>query len=178
MRRFADFLCALVALLGLTACGGGSSAPAVEPTIEVEFLSGTTSMLDVAMTPGDGDMVMFEVTYEVTAIGGDVYVDETCTGGGIALLPEDGNVFEIGEDLLVFTELSSTAIRLPGCFLVEEGETEVFTLTVIAEARSDGFGQLLLEGVGWSASPGEGDQMFVLPIGEFETVAIWMDYFE
>ena len=175
--QFIRSLSAFVALLLLAACGGGgTSAPVAEATIEVEFMSGTTSTLFMADVPGDGDIAQFEITYAVTAIGGDVYIDTTCTGGGLALLPEDGNVFEIGEDVLVWTELSVDGDSVGESFLVEAGTTVEFKLTVIAEARGDSFVQLVLEGIGWSSSPGEGDRMFVLPEGEFETMSIFMNY--
>jgi hypothetical protein len=166
-----------VAVLGLVACGGGGSSSAPVPPIKVTFLSATTNQSSLADEPGRGDVVEFKITYEVEAIGGERYIDETCTGGGLALLPEDGNVFEIGEDVLVFSELISDGDRISGSFLIEEGTKVVFTLTVVAEARSDGFAQLVLEGIGWSTTFGEGDRMVVLS-GEFRTSTVYLDYFE
>lgn len=177
--RFHLFAALVVAMMvvGLTACGGGGgSNPAPVVAVDVEFVSGTTSMIFVADVPGDGDIAEFEITYQVSAIGGNVYIDGTCTGGGLALLPEDGNVFEIGGDVLVWTELSVDGSTVGESFLIEEGTTVEFRLTVLAEARGDGFVQLVLEGIGWSPSLGEGDQIVVLPEGEFETMSIFMNY--
>lgn len=176
-KFFSVFACVLVMFL-LIGCGGGGGSSDDLPQIEVMFLSGSTSQMAVAMVPGEGDVVQFEITYLVTAIGGDIYVDNTCTGGGVALLPEDGNVFEIGEDVLVWIQLTADGDALGSSFLVEEGETAEFTLTVIAEARASGFAQLVLEGIGWSPFPGEGTEMLVLPEGEFETMSVFLDYME
>jgi hypothetical protein len=192
----------LMTLFGATACGGGGQCHSAGPScgddgycyddpyegpyddyydygyprVEVEFISGTTSVLFPTEVPGDGDVAEFTVTYRFVAHNVDVYVDATCTGGGMALLPEDGNVFEISEDVLVFTDLSVDGDSIGDSFLVERGTAVEFTLTVIAEARGDGFAQLILEGIGWSTSPGEGDRMFVLPEGEFATMPVFMNY--
>lgn len=179
MQKVARFMCACVALFLLVACGGGGGG-STPVGINVELISTEAANIFSAETPGDGDLAQLEVTYAVTASGGDVYVDDTCTGGGLDLLPADGNVFEleVGGDVIVFVELISTASRIPGSFVVEEGETEFFTLRVLVEAKSDGFAQLVLEGIGWSMSPGEGDQIIVLPDGEFATTPIFLNYFD
>jgi len=185
------FLCAAMALFVLiigVGCGGGggSSEPAVVtpaapvlPSLEVEFVSSTSTKTFVADKPGTGDVGEFVVTYLVTAIGGDVHVDNSCTEiEGLVFAP-DGNVFTVtnNDSNDIFYFLSSTAdVDSSGSFRVREGETEAFMLTVIVIARADHFVQVSLEAIGWASTPGEGEEMLILDPEQFGTDGLFLNY--
>jgi hypothetical protein len=125
------------------------SSGIIVPIDGVEFTTDTT---------GDNDTTgTFEIEFEVTAFEGDFYVRDFAstsadgTSGGVQFLvsSSDGTVNTVA------ASLTSTGDEDNGAFLVEEGETETFTLDVAVTATDTGFFRVTLQEV-WFSTGGDG----------------------
>ena len=118
------------------------------------------------------DEVTFDLEFIVTAVDGDVYIDNACTEDA------DGTMVEVDNAPLGFNFFQSTgtlaSIALTcsfttdgataganGNWLVSEGESETFNIAVnaIADVGSS-FVQVTWEGLGWSEADEAGDRLF------------------
>ena len=102
---------------------------------------------DQDTTDDEGD---FSLTFEVTAFESDLYVNPSAfrgtgaTTAGVSYTIEDGSGAEIATGTAVDSLTSSAEEEGSGRFLVEEGETETFTLSVEFDPATEGFFQVQL----------------------------------
>lgn len=127
--------------------------------INVVFVSATE--VDNAVDSTNNDYVTLTLEFDVTAFGEDAYIDKTVleTGvanNGTALLVEesDGTDVAVGSSTVTIT---STGDEETNTFLVEEGETETFTIKVIvsndASAALDNTDvRFTMTGIGFSST--------------------------
>ena len=107
-------------------------------------------------TSGDNDTLgEFTIEFDVTAIEGDFYIAETATLGtsatiGVEFSYTGSNASSTGD--VVSGTLSSTADEdTPGVFMVSEGETETFTLSVTIDPAFSGDYRVALTGVNYTS---------------------------
>ncbi len=114
-----------------------------KPYVRVSPLDDSATLLDV----GSGQSGRFEIEFEVTAIDGDVYIDTATqfsgAGGGkdgelIYDVLMNGTAQDDSEFVSVTGELSSTASKSSGRYVIDEDDTETFTLTVEVMPEDDG----------------------------------------
>ena len=127
--------------------------------INVAFVSATE--VDNAVDSTNNDYVTLTLKFDVTAFGEDAYVDKTVletgvSNDGTALLVEesDGTDVAVGSSTVTIT---STGDEGTETFLVEEGETETFTVKVIvsndASATLDNTDvRFTMTGIGFSST--------------------------
>jgi hypothetical protein len=73
---------------------------------------------------------------------------------------------------------STTHADVANTFLVEEGDTETFTLTVNATATADAFAQVKLEAIGWDDAAGGDDNVFTFGLpGIFKTDPLFLNLY-
>lgn len=103
-------------------------------------------------TQGTNDTAgIFEIEFDVTAFEGDFYINDLATS---SLAANNGATFSVdGPGSPTATGvLSSTADDDTGAFVVREGETETFTLTVTVDAGTTGQHRVVLDEVWFSAT--------------------------
>ncbi len=105
-------------------------------------------------TQGTNDTTgIFEISFDVTALEGDFYVNDYATSSATAVLAGvDFGVEGPGAVTSATGVLSSTADDATGAFLVREGETETFTLTVTVDAGTTGQHRVTLNELWFSES--------------------------
>jgi len=112
-------------------------------------------------TPGDNSAsttATFTVKFDVTALEEDAYVSSTT-----ATSSSDGIVYSILGDSFTGTVssiITSTATLTSNRYLVEEGETETFTLTVTVNPASAGTFYVRLDEVNFNDANAAGDTLF------------------
>ena len=162
--------------------------PGGEDSIQVDFVS-TNIEIEPAGDPGEGQVATFSMVFNITAIGDDAYIDNDCrenasniSGQGIeySMLHKNKNTTSC--------ILTSTA-SLDGeggdgsleKFEIDEGDTEEFTLTVVATAQADHTTQVLLNSINWTTQPDEVADLFFNegfgPLSEFKTNTIFLNFY-
>ena len=119
---------------------------------------------------GEDDEVTFNLAFTVTAVDGDVYIDNTCTEDADGTLvigdaPDGFNFSQTdGTDASIALTCSYTtdgATAPTADWLVSEGETETFRVAIRAIADvGDSFVQVAWEGLGWNETDAAGDRLF------------------
>jgi len=144
--------------------------------ISVDFVSATEEAFSVDGT--NNDYVELTIEFDVTAFGEDVYVDKTVLKTGVAndgtaILAEESD----GTDLVAGSSsvtMTSTADEEDHTFLVEEGETESFTVRVIVDSNAGTLDstdvRALLTGIGFSSTDtATEDNTYVSNLSDFKT---------
>lgn len=133
------------------------SADGDEMTLVAEGITSDADPDDhVADASGDNDETgEFEITFEVTAVEGDFYINDlatqngSTTAGGVEFAVEtSGGGVASG----ISGTLDSSADDDTGAFVVRDGETEEFTLTVTFAGGTAGQFRVVLEEIWYSAS--------------------------
>jgi peptidoglycan hydrolase-like protein with peptidoglycan-binding domain len=123
-------------------------------------------------TSGDGevsDTGTFTITFDVTAFGGDMYIDNTAptTTGGIT--ESDLEISGTGTDISTIT--SSNAIEQVNGFLVPEDQTKRFTITTNITPTESGFFDVSLTDLLYALTDVNGDLHYTSLDG-FKTSAL------
>lgn len=159
----------------------GSASEVRDIGIAVKFVSSDAEIShagDVANTT-DSDQGTFTITFDVTAFGGDVYIDGTKpdeTGGAT-----ESDLFVSNTDTYVDSNITSpTGATLSGTqdadarFLVNEDETERFTVTFVTTAGADGLFQVELDSILYALTDVDGDLQYTFNLDDFKTPSINM----
>ena len=156
----------------LTGTAAGEAHATYDVGMNAKFVSSSAVITnsDTAAIPDRGT---FTIVFDVTAFDGDVYVDGTDialeTGGGATyqdILVDGGvgtGVVTSNADDAAFTT-----------FLVEEGTTERFTLTLDA-AGTDAFAKASLESILYALTAIDGDVLYTFNMADYETDSIFLE---
>jgi hypothetical protein len=148
---------------------GGSSAGEVETSATVKANSNSTT---------DDDEGVYTIEFEVTAFNEDVYINNsaargtTTSTGGVNYIIENSQ----GDETTAGSadaNLDSTAEVDNGRYVVREGDTETFTLTVEYDPQDAGFYRLQLYTINYNDT-GANPDVFqrALPESRFETQSV------
>ncbi len=118
----------------------------------------------------------FTIEFEVTAVDGDYYINDlassssNATLGGVTFIIEDSSGSTTNAASISST-LVSTADNDTGAYLINEGETETFTLTVNFGALKSSQFRVVLEEVWFSENQdgGSAKAHYTIPASEFRT---------
>lgn len=120
------------------------------------------------------DEGIFTIEFEVTAFETDVYIDDNAASGtvenntGVNFLVKSGGSVATTDSQS--SDLDSSASLESGRFLVNEGETETFTLTVVIDPATAGFHKVELYSVNWNSTNDDADeQQLATPVEDFDT---------
>lgn len=149
-------------------------------TGETHTLRSAGVMVDAASveseesTQGDNDTTgIFELTFDVTALEGDFYINDIASSSATAVLAGvDFDVEGPGAVTSATGVISSTAEDTSGAFLVREGETETFTLTVTIDAGTTGQHRVILNEVWFSTNSGgitSAETVTLTPAADYRT---------
>lgn len=173
---------------GDTVAAGDRTGSAVGETqtfyadgISVELVSvdaDITTSADPA-TSGSADTGTFVIKFKVTAFGDDIYVDKD--GVEDTAAPYD-TATQVSYSMLntanvaaSSASLQSTADLKTNSYLVEEGTTETFTLTVAGAATASTFTNVKLEGIGYKVgSDAAGDTIYSSDLKDFKTGDLYL----
>ncbi len=155
----------------LTGTAAGEAHATYDVGINAKFVSASAVITnsDTATIPDRGT---FTIVFDVTAFDGDVYVD------GTAITDEAGGatyqdvVVDNGVGTGVVTSNADNAANTT--FLVEEGTTERFTVTLDA-AGTDAFARGALESILYALTPIDGDVVYSFNMGDYETDSIFLE---
>jgi peptidoglycan hydrolase-like protein with peptidoglycan-binding domain len=109
---------------------------------------------DKVATVGSGnndDSGTFTIKFKVTAVGDDVYLGTTVTQGFTYAVDSSGTATTVFLSAVVVND-TDTDVTSQGNYLIEDGENETFTLTVVRNAAAAGLFRASLTGVKWDTS--------------------------
>lgn len=170
----------------LTGTADGEASEVRDIGFNVDLVS-TTAVIshtgDIAGSgAGDDDQATFTITFDVTAFDGDVYIDATSptlTGG---TTEADLDLVTTGTVALTSAILTSpTGATLSGTinadarFLVNEDETERFTVTVVSTVSADGLTHLELDNILYALTDVDGDIAYTFNLEDYKTSDILMN---
>jgi hypothetical protein len=168
----------------LTGSASGEASVVYDIGFNLEFVSATETKTVTADTSGTGDQGQFVIKYKITAFDGDIYIDNTCVEDNDGSEVATATSYSITNPTLNSTSCVQTATGstthsdVANTFLVREGETETFTLTVNATAVSDGFAQVSLEAIGWDDAAGGDDNVYTFDLpGIYKTDPLFLNVY-
>jgi hypothetical protein len=147
----------------------------------------TLVSVDADATKGDAsatqsDSGLFVITFDVTAFGGDIYIDEdapSATGGGTAMDLTVNPAAGLGGTLTCTLETSSGATNSADTFLVQEDETERLVLTCDVRDGAvdlvDGYYDVAIADVLYALTDADGDLSYTFNLEDFKTNPIFLD---
>jgi len=155
-----------------TGSANGEAHGLYQSGIMVEFVSAD----ETVTSPETGaDRGTFTITFDVTAFDTDVYVDGStidAEGGGSGAYQNISVTGTPAESGVVDTDAESAA---NDTYLVEEGDTERFTVTVNVTPTADGFYSVELESVLYALTAIDGDLTYTFNLDEFKTDSVYLD---
>lgn len=150
--------------------------------VSVELVS-TDAKITTAADPGtlgSAATGTFTIKFKVTAFGDDIYVDKD--GVEDLAAPYDTatqlsySMLNTGSVAASVATLQSTADLKTDSYLVEEGTTETFTLTVAGTATADTFTNVKIEGIGFTVgTEGAGDTIYASDLKDFKTADLYLE---
>jgi len=130
----------------------------------------TNTPVKVGGFAGEDDEVTFNLEYTVTAVDGDVYIDNTCTedADGVLVIGDAPDGFDFFQTTgtaasirLTCSHTTVGATAPTADWLVVNGESEIFKIAITAIADvGTSFVQLGWEGIGWNETDAAGDRLF------------------
>ncbi|MFH1170584.1 MAG: peptidoglycan-binding protein, partial [Candidatus Vogelbacteria bacterium] len=153
----------------------GTATGEANQIYDVMFTMTTAGWTNGAVIPGGAatldDQVNFELVYTITAVDGNVYIDNACVedADGTLVLADDAtdgfSFFQTAGTLanvaLTCSHTTTGATLSTDRWLVADGTSETFKVAInaIADVGSS-FVQLAWEGMGWSEADEAGDRLF------------------
>jgi len=123
----------------------------------------------------------FKVTFDVTAFDDDMRLDDDPledTAAFTTVTQLSYSITDTGNDATQVPSLTSStgATHDTESFLIEEDQTERFTLTVAITPTSSGFFSVKLEGLGWTAGSADavGANIYTFGLDEFLTPDLYL----
>ncbi|MFZ4499975.1 MAG: peptidoglycan-binding domain-containing protein [Minisyncoccia bacterium] len=168
----------------LTGSANGEASVVYDVGFNIELVSATETKTTTSDTSGTGDQGQFVIKYKITAFDGDIFIDNTCTEDNNGSEVSTTTSYKITNDgsnstnCVMTATGSTTHADYANSFLVEEGDSETFTLTVNVTATGDAFAQVSLEAIGWDHEAGGDDNVydFALP-GDYKTDPLFLNLF-
>ncbi|MDQ5954981.1 MAG: hypothetical protein QG583_909 [Patescibacteria group bacterium] len=131
---------------------------------------------------GDDDQGTFEIIFDVTAFGSDIYLDgtsPTLTGAGALL---DLNLTETGTHALTSATITSpSGATLTGTanadarFKIAEGDTERFKVTAVLTVSVDGFASIAIGDIVYALTDVTGTTSYTFNLADFKTGDLYMN---
>jgi hypothetical protein len=169
----------------LTGTASGEFSVVYDIGFNLELVSTSETKTVTSETSGTGDQAQFVIKYKITAFDGDIYVDNTCvedTDGASEVSTATSyyitNNGSNSTSCIVTATGSTTHGDYANSFLVRDGESETFTLTVNATASTDAFAQVQLEAIGWDDAAGGDDNVYTFDLpGDYKTDPLFLNVF-
>jgi hypothetical protein len=132
----------------------------------------------------DDDQATWTVTFDVTAFGDDMRIDDESAEDTAAPYTTASQMsYSLSDSSKIAASPASIVTSPSGAthdtesFLVEEGTTERFTLSVTGTAAADGYSNMKLEAISWlaGATDGAGTQVYNFNLDDYKTADIYVN---
>ncbi|MSR71727.1 MAG: hypothetical protein EXS50_03685 [Candidatus Taylorbacteria bacterium] len=155
----------------LTGTAAGEAHATYDIGMNAKFVSSSAEITnsDTAAIPDRGT---FKIVFDVTAFDGDVYVDGTDIANEAGGATYQNILVDGGVGTGVVTSNADDAANTT--FLVEEGTTERFTLTLDA-AGTNAFAKASLESILYALTAIDGDVLYTFNMADYETDSIFLE---
>jgi peptidoglycan hydrolase-like protein with peptidoglycan-binding domain len=163
-----------------TGAESGEAHVVFDVTFDVSSIDWETTNVAQSDTSGIDESVTYELAFDVTAVDGDVYIDDGCTEDSDGTLSAAGtgmNYSAANDADFTFSCLVSSEEPDAGDnFVVDEGDTVGFTytITVTATTASD-TARLTLEAINWSEADEVGDRLFTGSLNENQSQGVFIN---
>ena len=155
----------------LTGTAAGEAHATYDVGMNAKFVSSSAVITnsDTAAIPDRGT---FKIVFDVTAFDGDIYVDGTAIANDAGGATYQDILVDGGVGTGVITSNADDAANTT--FLVEEGTTERFTLTLDA-AGTDAFAKASLESILYALTAIDGDVLYTFDMSDYEADSIFLE---
>jgi len=173
-----------------TGAASGETQAFYSKGISVKLVGTPTSVVstagDPAATTPTSDTGTFKITFEVTAFGDDMRIDDDVIVDTSTYTTVDQLSYSQA-GTYAFASTSGTLASTTGAthdtesFLVEEGTPETFTVTVVGlasdTASQDCFKSVKIEGIGWTTGSADavGANIYTFDLADFMTPDLYMN---
>jgi peptidoglycan hydrolase-like protein with peptidoglycan-binding domain len=147
--------------------------------IMVDNVTVKTVNVTTSDTAGIDETATFEFEFDVSAFGGIAYIDDACiedndgtytNGTGV-----NYSVTNDADNSTVCT-LTTSADAGTGNYIVDENDTETFTLAITATASvASDFVQATLRMINWSDTNGAGDEQYTFNLADYKTSSVFIN---
>jgi len=168
-----------VATTDMSGTAAGDAHAVYDVGFDLDLVSVSAEKTFESETSGTGDRGTFVIKYKVTAIDGDIYIDNTCFEDAVGAATSTSFTVSNGSSNTASCTTTSTGeTDSSTAFLIEDGESETITLTVQVTATADASAYVQLESIGWDDASGGDDNIydFNLP-DDFKTDPVFLDLF-
>lgn len=110
----------------------------------------STSTSAVTGTSANDDVGQYTIKFKVTAVGDDAYLGTTVAQGFTYTVDVNGTATSTGISAVIVNN-TDTDVTSQGNYLIEDGQSETFTLTVTKSAGTSGSSRASLTGVKWDS---------------------------
>lgn len=143
-------------------------------------LVGTPTATKSSSDTNNGDTATFEIKFKITAVGDDMYVATTASTSGAAnnLYAVDYSGTATTTDVTGVLTNDTDAAVTSGLYLIEEGESETFTLTVLrSPSDTDDLFRAKLTSIKWDDEAGDTtpDNNYTTNLDDFKTGYVALD---
>ncbi len=140
--------------------------------LSFNFVSGTHSLVASDASPDIGTYVL---KYELTAFGEDISVNKGCDASSTPSVADSGTAYTVSGTSTNSCDVTSTADVNPddsGAWIIHEGDTETFTLSVVVTGNN-AFHEVWLSGVNYDETTTDTtpDQFYTSSLDEQHTSA-------
>lgn len=156
---------------------GGEAQEFRENGIMVELESATA--VKSAVDANDGDTGLFTIKFTVTALGDNVYIASVASPDGAmanAYTLDYSGTATTTDQSAAFVNITDATLS-GGVYLIEDGESETFEMTVVRNASAtDGLFRLSLTNIKWDTDEDSTpDNTYTTDLDEFKTSYIALD---
>jgi len=141
-----------------------------------------TTAGDAGATTPTSDIGTFKITFSVTAFGDDMRLDDDAAEDTSPYTTVTQLSYSLSGDASVAATTASLtsstgATHDTESYLIEEDQTETFTLTVAGTATADVFTNVKLEGLGWTAGATDavGANIYTFNLDDFKTADLYLN---
>ena len=171
-----------VATGDMTGTATGDAHSVRDTGINVAFVSSSATITHTGDPTGtnDHDQGTFKIAFDVTAFDGDMYFDGTApTEAGTA----EHDLAIAGAETVLGSVITSTSgatlsgtVNADARFLIKEGTTESFEITVTLAPTADGYFELSMSDFIYAITDATGDVAYTFNLDEFKTPQLYMNF--
>ena len=171
--------------IAVTATGDSNTFELRSQGIQVAFVSSSTEKTFTADAATEDDQGTYKITFDVTAFGADMYIDNSsevaggdAAGQGVEFaVTSTAGTPVLGSDLLESN--TADAQDTANVFQVEKNQTRRFTLTVIYAADTtptDGSHSVAISSINWgTATDDTNANYYTFDLGDYKTGALFLN---
>ena len=159
----------------------GENSAVYDNGLQVKF-TGSSYVKTTSDTTNINETVEFTLTFEATAFGDDIWVDQTCAVGTTGT---DVDAIEVSLDgdadgsSTTCTDFDSTGDEGTDGYEVEEGQTETFTVTILGDGGEAGAAgspatfKARINGIGYNVTTdAAGDTCYAFSMEDYKSSAV------